>query len=110
MDRMIAESSDGRRRKSVIVSAKIRPRLGVKSDAGAAPNIGDGAPAVGATGAGVRVCAETVGGMAIQTEKEVATIRAYTGCLMNQPTGSDTSQRQIRHGSEVKHSDRVTSW
>jgi len=73
---MMAESRDGKRRKSVRVSAKIRPRLGVKSVAGGVPN-------VGAADTGARVCAELSQGMSVIPVHNVIVIKnAYAGCLM----------------------------
>ena len=72
---MMAESRDGKRRKSVRVS-KIRPRVGVKSAAGGPPN-------VGAAGTGARVCAELSQGMSVIPVHSVIVIKnAYAGCLM----------------------------
>src|SRR4029453_8915054 len=73
---MMAESRDGKRRKSVRVSAKIRPRLGTKSAAG-------GALSVGATGIGASVCAdESQGTTVIPIPSVIVIKKAYAGCLM----------------------------
>jgi hypothetical protein len=67
------------------VSATIRPRVGAKSDAGGAPN-------VGAAGCGASVCAETSQGMKVTPVPSVIVIKkAYAGCL----TGRDHRQVSI---------------
>jgi hypothetical protein len=80
---MMAESRDGKRRKSVRVSAKIRPRLGTKAWDGGAVHDGAGAPNVGAAGTGARVCAELSQGINVIPVHSVIVIKkAYAGCLM----------------------------
>ena len=79
----MAESLDGRRRKSVRVSAKIRPRLGTKSWAGGELNVGAGAPDGGATGDGASVCADESQGRSVIPMQTVIVIKnAYAGCLI----------------------------
>ena len=73
---MMAESRDGKRRKSVRVSAKMCPRLGTKSAAGGVLN-------VGATGTGASVCADESQGMSVIPVHSVIVIKnAYAGCLI----------------------------
>ena len=80
---MMAESRDGNRRKSVRVSAKIRPRLGTKAWDGGAVNVGAGAPDGGATGSGASVCAELSQGIsAIPVHSVIVIKKVYAGCLM----------------------------
>src|SRR5688572_2924447 len=97
---MMAESRDGKRRKSVRVSAKIRPMLGTKSAAAGALNVGAGAPDGAATGSGASVCAELSQGMSVIPVHSVIVIKkAYAGCLMNRDHRQQVSRLRQGYGA-----------